>query len=136
MAVQKVNHSVVRLIDGVSVAAASGSVSGTTTSEWWDTNGWTDKVVTYEVDSSGSIALTVTADISSQGYYELNNKTATTDDYSTITIASGATVAVATRVDSSDVDDLQHPIRSMRVKADNADASNASLVTVTVEGWS
>ena len=132
MSIQKVNHPVVKLIDGESIAAASASF----TSEWWDTNGWTDKVVTYEVDSSGSIALTVTADISNEGYYELNNKTATTDNYSTITIASGATVAVATRVDSDDLDDLQRPIRSMRFKAVNADASSASVVTVAVEGWS
>ena len=132
MSIQKVNHPVVKLIDGESIAKASASF----TSEWWDTNGWTDKVVTYEVDSSGSIALTVTADISNEGYYELNNKTATTDNYSTITIASGATVAVATRVDSDDLDDLQRPIRSMRFKAVNADASSASVVTVAVEGWS
>ena len=132
MSIQKVNHPVVKLIDGESIAKASASF----TSEWWDTNGWTDKVVTYEVDSSGSIALTVTADISNEGYYELNNKTATTDNYSTITIASGATVAVATRVDSDDLDDLQRPIRSMRFKAVNADASSASVVTVAVECWS
>jgi hypothetical protein len=132
MSNQKVNHPVVKLIDGESIAAGSASF----TSEWYDTNGWTDKVATYEVDSSGSIALTVTADISPEGYYELNNKTVTTDNYSTITIASGATVAVATRVDGSDLDDLQRPIRSMRLKAVNADASDASVVTVWIEGWS
>jgi hypothetical protein len=132
MSIQKVNHNVVRLIDAESVAKSSASF----TSEWYDVNGWTDKVVTYEVDSSGSIALTLTADISPLGYYELNNKTATTDDYATITIASGATGAVVTRVDSDDLDDLQRPIRSLRLKALNADGSDASVVTTWIEGWS
>jgi hypothetical protein len=132
MSIQKVNHNVVRLIDDESIAAASGSYE----SVWYDTNGWTDKVVTYDVDSSGSIALTITADISPVGYYELNNKTATTDDYATITIASGAAGAVVVRVDSDDLDDLQRPIRSLRFKAVNADGSDASVVNVWAEGWS
>jgi len=132
MSTQKVNHNVIKPWINQSIAAGSGSA----TTEWMDTNGWTDKVVTYEADSSGSISLTITADISPQHYYELNNKTATTDDYATITIASGATGAVAVRVDASDLDDLQRPFRSMRLKAVNADASTATLVTAYVEGWS
>ena len=132
MAVQKVNHNVFKPWAAQSIAAASGS----NTTEWLDVNGWTDKVFTYEVDSSGSIALTVTADISPQGYYELNNKTVSTDDYATVTLASGVTGAVAVRVDASDLDDLQRPWRSVRFKGVNADASDASVVTAWIEGWS
>ncbi len=132
MSIQKVNHNVIKPWSAQSIAAGSGS----NTTEWLDINGWTDKVVTYEADSSGSIALTITADVSPQHYYELNNKTVTTDDYSTITIASGATGAVAVRVDASDLDDLQRPIRSIRFKGVNADASDATVVTAWIEGWS
>ena len=132
MSIQKVNHNVVKPWVAQSIAKSSASH----TTAWIDVNGWTDKVVTYEADSSGSIALTITADISPQHYYELNNKTCTTDDYSTITIASGATVAVAVRVDASDLDDLQRPMRSIRFKGVNADGTDATLVTAWIEGWS
>ena len=135
MSIQKVNHNVIKpLIDAP--LTVSGGATPSTTTEWLDTNGWTDKVVTYEVDSSGSIALTLTADISPQHYYELNNKTATTDDYVVITIASAASGAIAARVDASDLDDLQRPFRSMRLKAANGDASAACTVTAYIEGWS
>ena len=132
MANAKVNHNVIKPWVNQSIAAGSGSH----TTAWEDTNGWTDKVFTYEIDSSGSISMTITADVSSQGAYELNNKTVTTDDYATITLASGVTGAVAARVDAADLDDLQRPIRSIRFKGVNADASTASLVSATIEGWS
>ena len=132
MSNQKVNHNVVKPWDGESIASSSG----TATTAWIDCNGWTDKVFTYEVDSSGSIALTVTAHLSNQGAYELNNKTCTTDDYVAVTLVSAASGAIAARVDAQDVDDLQRPIRSIRFYGVNADASDASLVTATIEGWS
>ena len=132
MSIQKVNHNVIRPWTNQSIASSSG----THTTAWMDVNGWTDKVVTYEADSSGSIALTITADISPQGAYELNNKTATTDDYATLAIASAASGAVAVRVDASDLDDLQRPFRSIRFKGVNGDGSDATLVTAYIEGWS
>ena len=132
MSIQKVNHNVIKPWVNQSIASSSG----THTTAWVDVNGWTDKVFTYEADSSGSIALTITADISPQHYYELNNKTCTTDDYVTITLASAASGAIAARVDASDVDDLQRPMRSIRFKGLNADGSDATVVTAYIEGWS
>jgi hypothetical protein len=132
MGTMKVNHNVIRPWTNQSIAAGSGSH----TTDWMDVNGWTSKVFTYEADSSGSVSLTITADISPQGVYELNNKTATTDDYATITLASAVTGVVAARVDGDDLDDLERPIRSMRLKGVNADASDATLVTAYIEGWS
>ena len=119
MSIQKVNHNVWKAFDDQSVVKSSSSA----TSEWWDINGWTDKVVTYEADvtdGSGSLSLTYTMDVSPRGYYELNNgATPTTDDYVTITIASAASTAIAARVDAADVDDLQRPMRSARFKVVN-----------------
>lgn len=136
MANQKVNHNVWKAFDSQSVVKGSASA----TSEWWDTNGWTDKVVTYEADvtdGSGSLSLTYTMDVSPRGYYELNNSSSlTTDDYVTITIASAASGAIAARVDAADVDDLQRPMRSARFKVVNADASDNATVNVWLEGWS
>jgi hypothetical protein len=136
MSIQKVNHNVWQAFNSQSVVKSSGSA----TSEWWDVNGWTDKAVTYEADvtdGSGSLSLTYTMDVSPKGYYELNNAASvTTDDYSTVTIASGATSAVMVRVDSADVDDLQRPMRSVRFKVVNADASDNATVNLWLEGWS
>lgn len=137
MSQQKVNHSVWHAMVNQSVTAGSGSY----TTEWWDVNGWTDKVVTYDqdvTDGSGSLSLTLTMDVSPLGYYELNNSTAlaTTENYATVTVVSAGSAAVATRVDSSDVDDLQRPMRSVRFKAVNGDASDNSTVNVWLEGWS
>ena len=132
MSVQKVNHNVLKPWVAQSIAAASGSH----TTEWLDVNGWTDKVFSYDVNSSGSIALTVTADISSQHYYELNNKTVTTNDYETVTLVAAGTGAIYDRVDAEDLDDMQRPWRSVRFKGVNADASDASVVTAQIEGWS
>ena len=46
MSNHKVNHSVIRWIDAVDVVKGSQS----TTSEWIDTNGWTDKKISVEGD--------------------------------------------------------------------------------------
>ena len=139
MSIQKVNHNVVKPFDAKSIAKSAssyGNKSNDGKKAWIDVNGWTDKVFTYEVDSSGSISLTVTAHISPQGAYELNNKTVTTDDYVAVVLASAASGAIAARVDASDVDDLQRPIRSIRFLAANGDATDASVVTAYIEGWS
>lgn len=134
MSIQKVNHSVWQPLVGSEIAKGSAS----TTTEWWDINGWTDKAVTYEQDVTGSASLTITMDVSPKGYYELNNAATapTTDDYQTLTIVSAGSAKIMTRVDSSDLDDLQRPIRSARFKVVNGQASNAATVNLWLEGWS
>ena len=138
MSIQKVNHNVWKPFDGTGGAlTVSGGATPTKTSEWWDVNGWTDKVVSFEVDSGGTIDTDVIVHMSPHGYYELNNKTATTDDYVAVTIVEANTSAIMVRKDSSDIDDLQRPCRSMRVVIDNDQAGEAVTgFTVFVEGWS
>lgn len=140
MSIQKVNHNVVKLWPGTdgALATAGAGVEGADllTSEWFDTNGWTDKVVSFDVDSAGVIDTDVTVHMSPQHYYELNNKTCTTDDYVAVAIVEANTVGTLVRKDASDVDDLQRPCRSMRVVIMNDQAEVVTGFTVWVEGWS
>ena len=138
MSIQKVNHPVWKAIDAQKILK---TVQGTA-SEWWDTDGWTDKVVTLQVTSetpAGSAQIDVNVDIlaSPKGYYELRNETTVdTEDYEVIAIVNAHTAATLTRFDAADVDDLQRPIRSMKVVVDNDHASLYATVNVWVEGWS
>jgi len=131
MSFSKVNHNVWHPVKDESVAKSSN-----TTTEWWDVGGWTDKKVWLEVDSSGSIDANVTLHVSPQGYYELNNKTCTTDDYESVTVVDGHTGATAVSFDSDDVADLGKPMRSIRFYVENDDATDASTMNVWIEGWS
>ena len=136
MSIQKVNHPVWKAIDDQKILK---TVQGTA-SEWWDTNGWTDKVITLEVTkAAGSGAIDVNVDIlvSPKGYYELRNEaTVDTEDYEVVSIVDGHATGIMTRFDSSDVDDLQRPVRSMKIVVDNDNASLYATVNVWVEGWS
>ena len=140
MANDKIFHNVVKLWSGTdgALATAGAGVEGADqlTSEWIDTSGWTDKVVAWEVDSAGTIDFNVTAHISSQGSYELNNKTCTTEDYVASSIVDAATTSVYTRKDATDNDDLQRPCRSMRIVIDNDQAEPVTGCQVWLEGWS
>ena len=133
----KINHNVVKPWDGTAGAlTAAAGAADNLTSEWFDTSGWTDKVIAWEVDSDGTIDFNVNIHISSQGYHELNAKTCTTDDYVAVNIVNASTVAVYTRKTGDDVPALRDPIRSMRVLIDNDQAQAVTGVTLTVEGWS
>ena len=138
MSIQKVNHNVIRFWNGTegALGAVGGAADETKTSEWVDVNGWTDKVVSFEIDSGGTIDADVILHVSPQHYYELNNKTCTTDDYVAITIVEAHTAAILVRKDASDIDDLQRPFRSCRFVIDNDQAEPVTGFTVTIEGWS
>ena len=137
MSIQKVNHNVIKFWDGIAGAlTATAGLTPTLTSEWVDVNGWTDKVVSFEVDSDGIIDTDVILHVSPQHYYELNNKTCTTDDYIAVTVSEANTVATLVRVDASDLDDLQRPMRSVRCVIDNDQAQAVTGFTVWIEGWS
>ena len=137
MSIQKVNHNVIKFWDGTAGAlTATAGEAPTLTSEWVDVNGWTDKVVSFEVDSAGTIDTDVILHVSPQGCYELNNKTCTTDDYIAVAISTANTVATLVRVDASDLDDLQRPMRSVRCVIDNDQAQAVTGFTVYIEGWS
>ena len=132
MSTMKVNQPVARLVNA-EVVAKSG---GTYTSDWYDTNGWTDKVITVDLDDTGTADVTIAMQVSNQGYYELNNKTITTDDYVSVTIIANLATKTQVRYDSDDVDDLKHPIRSTRFLITNNEGTTATTVTVDIEGWS
>ena len=141
MSIAKVNHPVWKAFDAQKILK---TVNGTE-SEWWDTNGWTDKVVTLQTTSetpagSAQIDVDVKLWVSPKGYYELNAEdtagTIDTDDYEEISIVAAHTAAIMTRFDSSDVDDLQRPVRSMKVIVDNDHSTLYVTANVWVEGWS
>lgn len=144
MSIQKVNHNVFQPWTGTdgSLATAGAGVlnADLKRSEWLDTNGWTDKSIAWEVDSAGTIDFDVNMWVSSQGYYELNAKVAdgtlSTDDYVAVTIVNAHTTSVYTRKDSEDIDELQHPIRSMCIEINNDQAEAVTGCQVWVEGWS
>ena len=104
MSQQKVNHNVWQAF--VDEALAAVGAGDNATSEWWDVNGWTDKRVSWEVDSGGAIDFDMEMHISPQGYYELNNKTCTTDDYEVISIVEAHTAAILASVDADDVEEF------------------------------
>jgi len=136
MSTLKVNHPVWKAIDAQKILKTVQN----TASEWWDTNGWTDKVITVEVDKeAGSAAIDINVDmwVSPKGYYELRNAASvSTEDYEVVSIVDGHASGIMTRFDSSDVDDLQRPVRSMKIVVDNDNASLYATVNVWVEGWS
>ena len=144
MSVAKVNHNVFQPWTGTdgSLATAGAGVldADLKRSEWLDTNGWTDKKIAWEVDSDGTIDFDVNMHVSSQGYYELNAKTAdstlSTDDYVAVEIVNAHTAAVYTYKDGDDVDDLQRPIRSMRIEINNDQAEAVTGCQLWVEGLS
>ncbi len=144
MSFAKVNHNVYRPwsgTDGALATAGAGVLDADLKrSEWLDTNGWTEKLIAWEVDSGGTIDFDVNMHVSSQGAYELNAKTAastlTTDDYVAVTIVNAHTDALYTRKDGDDIDDLSRPIRSMRIEINNDQAEVVTGCQVWVEGWS
>lgn len=113
---------------------ATGGADDNLTSEWLDVSAWGDKKIAWEIDSGGVVDADIDIDISSQHYYELNNKTATTEDYETVNIVTAHTGTVYYSVDSDDVDELQRPIRSLRVKISNDQAEPITGFRVWVEG--
>jgi len=114
----------------------SGGATPSRTSEWLNTSGLTNFVVSYQLTGAdASPDFTVTIDVSAQSAYELNNKTATTADYVALTVVSGATSGVFARKDATDLDDLQRPIRAMRVKVANNKADEVvTSFNVWIEG--
>ena len=134
MSIQKVNHNVWKAIDAQALDATGGSAPSAT-SEWWDVNGWTDKRISYEVDGANT-DFDIKMHISPVGYYELNDKTATTEEYEVVDIVTAHGAQILASIDADDVDELQRPIRSMRIYIDNDSATAITAANVWLEGWS
>ena len=136
MSIQKVNGPVFRLFIDQALDAVGGTAP-TVRSDWVDLNGWTDKVVTFEIDSEGAIDVDLKLEVSPKDYAALQalGSSVTTDDYSSVDLVTTHTGAVMYRVDSSDVDDLQRPMTSARLYADN-DSATACTINAWLQGWS
>ena len=116
----RIQTNVVSLLDDASIAA-----NATSTTEWWDTSGWQNKKIVWECDSTGSPSITITAQVSPLGYYELNNLTASTEHYYTATIASAVTSKVMVEYDEDDVAEIGKSWRSVRFTVNNASGAGA-----------
>lgn len=138
MSIQKVNHNKVRLVDAVTTITAVGGTPDSYTSVWYDVSGWTDKRVSWEIDSLGAIDADIIMHISPLGYYELRElgTDVTTDDYEAVTLVTAHTAAIMASVDAEDIDELQRPFASMRLVVENDSAAAITSVSVWVEGWS
>ena len=137
MSSQNVNHNVVCPWVGTGGAMdATGGTAPTLTSEWIDCSGWVDKRVSWTQVNSGTSDLDIFIQISPQGYYELNNKTVTTQDYEQVTIISAHSGEIVASIDSDDVDELQRPFRSARFVVDNDSATGITSFTLWFEGLS
>ncbi len=136
MSVQKVNHNVWKPWTGLDGALAGVGAGDNKTSEWWDVNGWTDKRISWEVDSDGTIDFDMEIHISPEGYYELNNKTATTQNYEVVAIVTAHTAAILASIDAQDIDELQRPFRSCRFVISNDQAQAVTGTSLWLEGWS
>ena len=134
MSIQKVNHNVIRPFTDQALAAVG--VGDNATSEWLDVSGLTDKKVSWEIDSAGAIDVDIIAHVSPLGAYELNHKTASTEDYVAVTIVEAHVAAIMVSVDASDVDDLQRPFRSVRFNISNDSAAAVTGMSLWIEGWS
>ena len=143
MASNKVFHNVLKVSDAATEPAEiaqSADNSGFDSYIWHDITGWVDLVVAYDFDA-GSGDTNVDANIlmhtSSHGAYELNNSiTEDTGDYIAISIVDNETTKTYIRVDADDIDDLKHPIRSVRFLIENDDANENLVANVWLEGWS
>ena len=135
MSIQKVNHNVWQAFVDQALDASTGEA----TSEWWDVNGWTDKRISFEVDGA-STDVDLDMHISPQGYYELRAKVAAstigTDDYEVVNIVTAHNAQILASKDAEDVDELQRPIRSMRLVIGNDSGTAVTASNVWVEGWS
>lgn len=104
------------------------------TSEWFPCDGHEDRVISIDADSTGTPDVNIFIQFSGQNYYDLNNKTATTEDYQQIAVKDAHAATTYTRYDSSDVDDLQRPARSFRIYAAVDTGSDPTSATIWYEG--
>ena len=129
-----IQHPTYKVHDGIALSIADADANDRATSVWIDVSGWTDKAVAWEQDNAGTPDLDIIAHMSSQGAYELNNKTATTEDYEEVTIVAAHSGVVYVKYDSQDVDELQRTCRSMRIYVENDSATAVTSLTVWLEG--
>ena len=132
-----VSHNVVKLVDAQALTV-SGGATPSYTSTWFPVEGWVEKAVTVDVDvASGTPDVNIDILVSPYDYVTMRAATASTENYSTVSVKDAQTATVLTRYDSTDVPELATPMRSIAVKVTNDSGAVAvSSVTVWVEGQS
>ena len=133
MSTQMTNHPV--WMPFVGTGGALVATTGSSTSTWHDISGWTDKRISWVITGASTDA-DIIAHISPKGAYELNQITCTTADYEAINIKIGANSQIMASIDSDDIDELKHPIRSMRINISNDSGTAITAFSVWVEAWS
>ena len=135
MSIQKVNHSVWHPWTGTDGALAAVGAGDNQTSDWHDINGWTDKRLSWVVTGANTDA-DIILHISPKGEYELNQITADTTDYEVLAAVTAHAAQIMASIDAEDLDELQRPIRSMRINISNDSATAITAFEVWLEGWS
>jgi len=138
MSIQKTNHPVVMPFTGTDGALdAVGGAADNLDSAWIDVSGWTDKKVSYLVTGANTDA-DIIMHMSPLGVHELDvlGISVSTQHYQAVTLITAIAAQTLGSVDSDDIDDLKHPIRSMRVNISNDSATAITSFKVWVEGWS
>lgn len=112
----------------------------TAVGEWFPCDGIVERVVSLDLDTDQTPTYKLFIRYSPQHYYELRNKTVTTDDYQEFTITASGTAKTLVRFDADDVDDLQRPARSYQIRFSiptttiTATATGTATVTATASG--
>lgn len=133
MFTSKIFHNKIKVANALSIAKEADN-SGDVSYKWHDVTGWVDFVVTYDLESDGTVDTNIIMHTSPHGAYELNNSiTETTNDYIAISIVDGASVETLVRVDSDDVADLKHPISAVRFLIENDDTTDATVANVWIQ---
>jgi len=97
-------------------------------------------VVSLDLDTSQTPTYKVFIRYSPHHYYELRNRTVTTDDYVEYTVTAAGTGKTLKRWDAQDLDDLQRPARSFQVRFSiptttiTATATGTATVTASAKG--
>jgi hypothetical protein len=137
MSDKRVNHPKVQLFTDQALDATGGTAPSAT-SAWYDTSGWTDKRVSWEVDSGGAIDIDIKMHISPLHYQVLTDlgTSVTTDEYESVDVVTTHTAAIMASIDSADVDELRRPYASTRFYVDNDSAAAVTAFNLWLEGWS
>ena len=115
------------------------STTDSTTCPWIDVSQLEELRIVWEATAT-TIDLDLDLLISPKGAYELNNSdqeaTVDTEDYETVNIVTTHTGAVIVSKDADDIDELQRPLTSIKITADNDQGTYAVVLNLWIEGIS
>jgi hypothetical protein len=128
----QIGHNAVKVHATAATYTTTGSVAYT--GPWVDISGWTDKSVVIDLQGGG---VNLIAEFSPYHVYELNNSGTPTNNSHSVTLNGTTAALTATGLneyDGADVEDLQRPHRSVRIKI--SPTTTATVGEVLLNGWS